>query len=488
MVALRRCSVLTTGFLTLIAGSCALAQGMGGGMGGGTGGGMTAASDLYTPGTSRCLVDVAEANSANSQAEYEAAYAAYQTALEAGDIGEAVEKSGEAFRLGQQVFGEIHESTATLAHNYARLLDREGFQARANQMFGCLGEINFGLYGQNTVHNIPALVGLGSTLPAAQYQARAGFFHRAINIQLASAPEDSLGYASLAAEVGGLLSDHPSGRRDAIQILEPALAMLEQDYGEDSEHLVPTLMSLGKAHAELGDSRDQRRHYDRALDILEDEFPDDRERYAELSIQVAREIRVFSRTNNGLRYVRDAYEIYHEDFGQDHEKSAFAALSVGEYEMARQRFGSAEEYLIEAVDFYTGKSAYSQRELFARILLVESYERRGESDLATPHAVAIGRISPWSSVQNLQPVVQFAPSYPTAALRARREGWVVVEYTVDEMGRVKNPIIINSAGPTSFHEPSLEAALKFRYSPRFIDGEAVATPGVRNMINFNIAR
>ena len=488
MVAFRRCSVLTTGLLTLIAGSCALAQGMGGGMGGGTGGGMAAASDSNNPGTPRCSVDVAEADSANSQADYEAAYAAYQTALAAGDIGEAVEKSGEAFQLGQQVFGEIHESTATLAHNYARLLDRVGFQERANQMFRCLGQVNFGLYGQNSVHNIPALVGIGSTLPANQYQARAGFFRRALDIQLASAPDDSLGCASLAAEVGGLLADHPSARADAIQILEPALAMLEEDYGEDSEHLIPTLMSLGKAHAELGNSRTQRRYYDRALDILEDEFPDDRERYAELSIQVAREIRVFSRTNDGLRYVREAYDIYHEEFGRDDGRSALAALNVGEYDVARQNFRSAEEYLIEAIDFFSGKFDYRRPELSARILLVESYERRGESDLATPHALAIGRVSPWSSLQDYQPIVRFAPRYPTAAARAGREGWVVIEFTVDEMGSVKDPIIVVSEGSTSFHEPALEATLKFRYSPRFVDGEAVATRGVQIRIDFDIAR
>ena len=37
-----------------------------------------------------------------------------------------------------------------------------------------------------------------------------------------------------------------------------------------------------------------------------------------------------------------------------------------------------------------------------------------------------------------------------------------------------------------FHRPSLQAALKFKYKPRIIDGEAVEVPGVQNKFTYVI--
>ena len=37
-----------------------------------------------------------------------------------------------------------------------------------------------------------------------------------------------------------------------------------------------------------------------------------------------------------------------------------------------------------------------------------------------------------------------------------------------------------------FHRSSIQAALKFKYKPRVIDGEAVEVPGVQNKFTFEI--
>jgi len=85
------------------------------------------------------------------------------------------------------------------------------------------------------------------------------------------------------------------------------------------------------------------------------------------------------------------------------------------------------------------------------------------------------------------PIVKVAPMYPQRALVRGIEGYCVVQYTVTRQGTVRDPFIIeHMCTNTMFHRPSLQAALKFKYKPRVIDGQAVEVPGVQNKFTFVI--
>jgi protein TonB len=85
------------------------------------------------------------------------------------------------------------------------------------------------------------------------------------------------------------------------------------------------------------------------------------------------------------------------------------------------------------------------------------------------------------------PIVKVAPIYPARALQRGLEGFCVVMYTVTNLGTIKDPVIIESQCTSSlFHRSSLQAALKFKYKPRVIDGEAVEVPGVQNKFTYEI--
>ena len=83
------------------------------------------------------------------------------------------------------------------------------------------------------------------------------------------------------------------------------------------------------------------------------------------------------------------------------------------------------------------------------------------------------------------PIVKVAPVYPQAALRRRLEGVCTVAYNVTTTGSVKD-VQVMQCDYEEFHRPSLEAALKFKYKPRVIDGKAVEVPGVRNKFTYVI--
>ena len=84
------------------------------------------------------------------------------------------------------------------------------------------------------------------------------------------------------------------------------------------------------------------------------------------------------------------------------------------------------------------------------------------------------------------PIVKVAPVYPSRALQRGLEGYVVVEFTVTRAGTVRDVIVVESSS-SLFDRAASEAALKFKYKPRVIDGEAVEVPGVRNKITFEIS-
>ena len=85
------------------------------------------------------------------------------------------------------------------------------------------------------------------------------------------------------------------------------------------------------------------------------------------------------------------------------------------------------------------------------------------------------------------PIVKVAPIYPNRALTRGIEGYCVVQYTVTRQGTTKNPVVVESQCTSSlFHRASINAALKFKYKPRIMDGEAVEVPGVQNKFTYEI--
>ena len=81
------------------------------------------------------------------------------------------------------------------------------------------------------------------------------------------------------------------------------------------------------------------------------------------------------------------------------------------------------------------------------------------------------------------PIVKVAPVYPRRAQSRGVEGYCTVEYTVTKNGTTMNPQVVDCSS-SLFERASIEAALKFKYKPRVINGEAIDVPGVRNRFTY----
>jgi TonB family protein len=81
------------------------------------------------------------------------------------------------------------------------------------------------------------------------------------------------------------------------------------------------------------------------------------------------------------------------------------------------------------------------------------------------------------------PVTRPAPIYPPEAARSLIEGYVIVEYAINESGETENVFVVDSSSAI-FERAAVESAQKYKYLPVIEDGQAVRKIGVRTKIEF----
>jgi protein TonB len=88
--------------------------------------------------------------------------------------------------------------------------------------------------------------------------------------------------------------------------------------------------------------------------------------------------------------------------------------------------------------------------------------------------------------QSEVPIVRVEPVYPQRALDRGIEGWVEVEFTVTEVGRISEPTILRSHPSGIFNRAALRAIERWKYEPKVVGGQPVARPGMRNRFRFKL--
>jgi TonB family protein len=274
---------------------------------------------------------------------------------------------------------------------------------------------------------------------------------------------------------------------DAKPILTVALGSYEQVYGTKSIELVPVLLDLGHVYTFKHDIEIKRKLYKRAFELVEQHYGKDSVEYGWRSVMAGADMLQLAYDGDGEIYLKTGYKILQSSLGENDVKTGFAAYNLGKHELTKGNYKAAEQYLL--ITLASNKipdGPPSKIELSAHAFLVRVYEELGKSELATQHCLTIGRMTPFKSNQDYFPVYKKVPSYPRSALAQHKEGFVVVEYEVDENGFVRNPEVIETQGGKKFEGPALDAAMKFRYAPRFVDGQSVSVKGVQNKFTFSI--
>jgi len=290
----------------------------------------------------------------------------------------------------------------------------------------------------------------------------------------------------------------------AQDVLKEALILSKQIHGDDAEELVKILEALGDSAADIGSASRQLKYYKRALSIIEKHFGRESVEFASASLRAATRTYDLSKTTVGIKYLRDAREVYGNVHGEESPEAGLADYLLAKFEFSKGRHKKAIEHALEALPKLEGDSPeLLDLQMYSRALLVQAYEKRNMTEDATPHCLAIGRISKLRPDQDHQPLFRISPRYPAKLLMSGIEGYVDFEFTVDENGFVRDPNVINAAqkgrspsrnrsidvfdeADSSFEVAALEAIERFRYAPMFVDGVATPIENVKTRISFRI--
>jgi len=282
--------------------------------------------------------------------------------------------------------------------------------------------------------------------------------------------------AALAINYGNVLQN----RAEAAQVLSEGLAISETVHGKDAIDLIDPLMALADASTDLRDLEAARKYYSRALQIaLKHEGKDS---FLEGVITLSLGVTNYNDNKRleSIKQFRAARDILAKhDTTIAKIRLATADLWIGTHQVVSGRHKEAIEPLLASLAVFNSFPETQFSSLTNYKLLVEAYESLGMRDEATPHALALGKIT------QSEPVLLYDVQ-PTLS-RVRTPGMAVVSFTVDAEGYPRDPQVV-SAGDDRFGETALATITKMRYAPRFVDGVAVATPGVTHRFGFRPSR
>ena len=298
--------------------------------------------------------------------------------------------------------------------------------------------------------------------------------------------EESQNYAALSLNYGNNLAK--IGNNDlAHTVLLSTLELYEKIYGEDTVECIPVYIALGRNKGISLQSVAAAKQFNRALKIGKEVYGKNSEDYAQLSLDIGESLLQDARSKKAKKHLEFAYDYFSENLGKESTKTAYATLMLGKFEMSEADYRNAIKYFEEALEIYGDPELPKERiELTIHALLVQAYENIGNSDSATTHSLAIGRVSQFSASQEPTPLAYFMPKYPSAA--AGKEGKVTVRFTIDEAGFVRNPNIVETQGSSYFEIEVLKVIEKFRFAPRFVDGKPVATDNAKYVFSFQLTR
>lgn len=270
------------------------------------------------------------------------------------------------------------------------------------------------------------------------------------------------------------------------ELYSQAYSILASNHGENAIETIDAL--IGKA--ENTDSAYQADNdYDRVIKIAKTQnnpkFVADMQFEAASLLAKKFAHKKYHKAKTLLNQADDYYRNNLDDNTVERIKADFLMASFAQ---GKKKYNEAIERLNHVVSVFDNNLSFDHNaELTAHSKLVNLYEKTGQSEQATKHCLAIAKMVPWKETQEQTPIYRENPEYPQNKARQMRDGIVVVEFDVDTAGFVKNPEVVSSQGGKEFERSALSALKKWRYAPKFEDGQPVVA-STQVQLDFKIAR
>ncbi len=101
-------------------------------------------------------------------------------------------------------------------------------------------------------------------------------------------------------------------------------------------------------------------------------------------------------------------------------------------------------------------------------------------------AVDIGGVGAMQRDGEATPIVRIEPKYPVQAARDGKEGYVILSFTINEVGGVEDIEVIEADPRRVFDREARRALSKWKYKPQIIDGKPQKQFNMRVQLDFRL--
>lgn len=90
--------------------------------------------------------------------------------------------------------------------------------------------------------------------------------------------------------------------------------------------------------------------------------------------------------------------------------------------------------------------------------------------------------------QQALPLYRVEPNYPSQALKRRIEGYIVLRFTINELGKPIDIEVVEASPQRIFEREAIRALRNWKYQPKLEGGQAVTQPGQMVKLEFKLAK
>ncbi len=278
----------------------------------------------------------------------------------------------------------------------------------------------------------------------------------------------------------------------ALVLYDTALGLYKES-DEDRELDFANLLMEILSGIELDlSSRDRTRLSNDLYDVLnnyfdEDSYTDDTLHYSLMMFNSLVEDGAITRKMRSLSgFSKTLVNIANEKLAHKSNVLIRANYNVGRLAESRKRKNDAIEYYTKVVDIIEQEVDYDHPyALGSHARLVSLFESKGESEEATKHCVAIGKMTPWEDDLEPMPLYRKNPKYPINYAKRGKEGYAIIQFDITPYGFVANPRVLEVDG-SQFAKAGIEALTGWRYAPKFVDGQATTAKDRQIRLEFTL--
>ena len=289
--------------------------------------------------------------------------------------------------------------------------------------------------------------------------------------------ESDINVANLAVNLASLYMDNKHYIK-ANALLLPSLVIYEKEYGNESLEQMDIYFALAKSTPRK-DERKIINYYQEVLNIADIYKEDKPTLNAQMQLDVG--IELLALGSKKSRVILEALDYFTENLASNDTRVVNANFFAGKYYLTKEKLNKAiRAFEVNLPIFEALDGPTHPLELATHAFLIGALERKGKSEEATKHCIAIGSMTPWSDAQEQTPLYRVTPKYPKDLARKGRSGYTIIEFTISDFGFVKDARVLESEGGKGFEKEALIAMKKWRYAPKFENGKAVeATASVQ---------